>query len=288
MSFNYLSKSFSRDAVTILVGSIIFAVGLDCFEIPNGLAAGGASGLATIVAELCRRNGLPVPPVGMQVLTLNAVLMLAVFREGGLRYAARSGIGMVASALATDLLAGSLPVLGNGDLLLCSVWGGVTCGFGLGLIFRSGGNTGGTDIVAQLVSKRTGIPLGTASLAADMSVVALSVPVFGIENALYASVAMYLGTRVLDTVLDGFNTNRIAYVISDLHEPIKQAILSELGRGCTELLARGGYTGVNRPMLFVVLTRTEMAHLRRMVQEIDPRATVVVGKIHEAVYNDFT
>lgn len=223
----------------------------------------------------------------MQVLALNALLMAAVIREGGLRYAARSIIGMVASAVATDLLAGSLPVLGNGDLLLCALWGGAVCGLGLGLVFRSGGNIGGTDIVAQIVAKRTSVPMGTASLAADMTVVALSVPVFGIENALYASIAMYLGTRVLDMVLDGFNTQRVAYVISDAHETIKQGILVDLGRGCTELLARGGYTGIERPVLMVVLTRPEMAYLRHIVAEVDPRATVIVGKIHEASYNDF-
>ena len=284
---SFIDKGFSRDAISIIAGSIIFAVGLDCFEIPNGLAAGGASGLATIAAELCRRNGLPVLPVGMQVLALNTLLMVAVVREGGLRYAARSIIGIVASAVATDLLAGSVPVLGDGDLLLCSLWGGVVCGFGLGLVFRSGGNTGGTDIVAQIVAKRTSVPMGTASLAADMAVVVLSVPVFGVENALYASVAMYLGTRVLDMVLDGFNTQRVAYVISDAHETIKQGILLDLGRGCTELLARGGYTGVERPVLMVVLTRPEMAYLRHIVAEVDPRATVIVGKIHEASYNDF-
>ena len=284
----FSDKGFLRDAVTIFVGSIIFAVGLDCFEIPNGLAAGGASGLATIAAELCRRNGLPVFPVGVQALALNALLMVLVVREGGLRYAARSGVGMVASALATDILAGPLPVLGGGDLLLCSLWGGAVCGFGLGLIFRAGGNTGGTDIVAQLVARHTSVPMGTASLAADMTVVLLSIPVFGIENALYASIAMYLGTRVLDMVLDGFNTERVAYVISGQHEAIKHAVLSELGRGCTELLARGGYSGAERPVLFVVLTRSEMTLLRRIVQDVDPRATIVVGKIHEASYNDFT
>lgn len=129
--------------------------------------------------------------------------------------------------------------------------------------------------------------MGTASLAADMTVVLLSIPVFGIENALYASIAMYLGTRVLDMVLDGFNTERVAYVISEQHEAIKHAILSELGRGCTELLARGGYSGAERPVLFVVLTRSEMNLLRRIVQDLDPRATIVVGKIHEASYNEF-
>ena len=280
-------KGVLWDALTIIFGSILFAVGLDCFEIPNGIAAGGASGLATILAEVARRNGLPVMSVGVQVLVMNALLMVAVVREGGLRYAARTSLGIVASAVATDVLAVFLPVLGEGDLLLCSLWGGVVCGAGLGLVFRAGGNTGGTDIVAQIMARHTSLSMGIASLIADMLVIVLSVPVFGIENALYATVAMYLGTRVLDMVLDGFNTQRAAYVISDRHERIKRHIFSDLDRGCTELLARGGYTGRERPVLFVVLTRSEMAYLRRVVAEIDPQATVVVGKIHEAFGNGF-
>jgi uncharacterized membrane-anchored protein YitT (DUF2179 family) len=280
-------RGIYRDALAIILGSVIFAVGLDCFEIPNGLAAGGVSGLATIFAEIARRTELPVVPIGIQVLVMNMLLMVVVVREGGLRYALRTSLGIVASALATDLLALVLPVLGDGDLLLCSLWGGVVCGAGLGLVFRAGGNTGGTDIVAQVVAKHTSMPMGTASLVADLGVVLLSIPTFGIENALYSMIAMYLGTRVLDMVLDGFNTQRAAYVISDEHDLIKQHIFSDLDRGCTELLARGGYTGKDRPVLFVVLTRSEMAYLRHVVAEIDPKATVVVGKIHEAFGNGF-
>ena len=270
----------------IIVGSIIFAVGLDCFEIPHGIAAGGASGLATIFAEVGRGYGVELP-VGLQVLAMNALLMVAVVREGGLRYAARTSLGIVASSLATDLLAPHLPVLGEGDLVLCALWGGVVCGFGLGVVFRAGGNTGGSDIVAQIISRRSSVPLATASLLVDFAVVALSVPVFGLEKALYAVIAMYLGTRVLDMVLDGFNTQRAAYIISDHHDRIKKHIFSDLDRGCTELLARGGYTGKERPVLFVVLTRPEMAQLRRVVAAVDPSATIVVSKIHEAFGNGF-
>lgn len=271
---------------TIVVGSLIFAVGLDCFEIPNGIAAGGVSGLATIIAEVGRGYGLTLP-VGMQVLAMNALLMVVVIREGGLRYAARSFVGIIVSSLATDLLVPYLPVLGDGDLLLCALWGGVVCGFGLGLVFRAGGNTGGTDVIAQVVARRSSLPVGAASLFADMAVVVLSVPVFGVEKALYACIAMYLGTRVLDMVLDGFETQRAAYIISDDHDRIKQRIFSDLDRGCTELLARGGYTGIERPVIFVVLTRPEMALLRRVVKDVDPRATIVVSKIHEAFGNGF-
>ncbi|MBQ6523781.1 MAG: YitT family protein [Atopobiaceae bacterium] len=286
MASSRFRKSTLGDIVTIIVGSIIFALGLDCFEIPNGIAAGGISGLATIFAQIARGYGINLP-IGMQVLAMNMLLMILVVREGGLRYAARTSLGIVVSSLATDLLVPFVPVLGNGDLILCALWGGVVCGFGLGLVFRAGGNTGGTDIIAQVVSRRTSIPMGVASLIADMAVVVLSVPVFGIEKALYATIAMYLGTRVLDMVLDGFNTQRAAYIISDQHERIKKHIFSDLDRGCTELLARGGYTGKERPVIFVVLTRPEMALLRRVVASVDPQATIVVSKIHEAFGNGF-
>ena len=286
MASSRFRKSTLGDIATIIVGSIIFALGLDCFEIPNGIAAGGISGLATIFAQIARGYGINLP-IGMQVLAMNMLLMILVVREGGLRYAARTSLGIVVSSLATDLLVPFVPVLGNGDLILCALWGGVACGFGLGLVFRAGGNTGGTDIIAQVVSRRTSIPMGVASLIADMAVVVLSVPVFGIEKALYATIAMYLGTRVLDMVLDGFNTQRAAYIISDQHERIKKHIFSDLDRGCTELLARGGYTGKERPVIFVVLTRPEMALLRRVVASVDPQATIVVSKIHEAFGNGF-
>lgn len=286
MASSRFRKSTLGDIVTIIVGSIIFALGLDCFEIPNGIAAGGISGLATIFAQIARGYGINLP-IGMQVLAMNMLLMILVVREGGLRYAARTSLGIVVSSLATDLLVPFVPVLGNGDLILCALWGGVVCGFGLGLVFRAGGNTGGTDIIAQVVSRRTSIPMGVASLIADMAVVVLSVPVFGIEKALYATIAMYLGTRVLDMVLDGFNTQRAAYIISDQHERIKKHIFLDLDRGCTELLARGGYTGKERPVIFVVLTRPEMALLRRVVASVDPQATIVVSKIHEAFGNGF-
>jgi len=288
MAQKVLRSGLIVDSAYIVLGSVLFAVGLDCFEIPNGIAAGGASGLATVIAELLRRASLPVVPVGMQVLAMNVLLMGAVLHEGGARYAARCILGIVVSSVATDALAPVLPVLGNGDMLLCALWGGVVCGIGLGLVFRAGGNTGGTDIVAQIAAAHTSLSTGMASLVADAAVIALSVPVFGIENALYATIAMYLGTRVLDMVIDGFNTQRAAYVISDQHDEIKAHVFSDLDRGCTELLARGGYTGKDRPVLLVVLTRSEMAYLRRIVAGIDPSATIVVSKIHEAFGNGFT
>lgn len=282
----FLRRTNLRDTFLIILGCFIFAIGADAFEISNGLAAGGATGLATVIAAVARQNGV-VLPVGMQVLAMNALLMVVVFRTGGLRYAYRSVVGIIASSVLVDLLAPVIPVLGSGDLLLCALWGGVITGAGLGLVFRVGGNTGGTDILAQLMSKRLPFSNGATMFVVDALVVAVSIPVFGLENALYAVVAMYLSGYVIDLVVDGLNARRAAYVISDRWRTLEPLILHDLNRGCTELVARGGFSKEERPVLLVVLSRSETAELKALVSQVDPDAIMFISDVHEAFGEGF-
>ena len=231
--------------------------------------------------------GGPDLPVGVQTLVMNALLMVLAWRVGGPRYVLRSLAGIVLSALFIDALRPVLPVLGGGDLLLCSLWGGVVCGAGLGLVFRTGGNTGGTDIICQILARHTSLPVGTWVILTDLMVVALSAPVFSVENALYATVAMFLVGWVLDQVVDGLRAERVAWVISIEHEAIARAILDELDRGCTELTARGKWTGESRPVLFVILGRADIAPLKAIVADLDPNAIVVISEAHEAFGEGF-
>jgi uncharacterized membrane-anchored protein YitT (DUF2179 family) len=279
-------KTVVRDAFLICVGSFIYAVGIDCFEVPNGLAAGGITGLATVFYALAQQQDFYLP-IGLQTLAMNVLLMIPVVRSGGLRYATRTIAGIVASAAFTDLLAPVLPVLGGGDLLLSALWGGVIVGFGLGLVFRSGGNTGGTDIIAQLLSKRTSMPVGSLSIVLDAIVVAVSIPVFSFENALYACIAMFITGWLIDLVIDGPRTERAAWIVSSEHERIANAIMYEMGRGCTEIQARGVWSGNDRPMLFVLLGRRELGMLKSIVLSIDPEALVVISEVHEVFGEGF-
>ncbi|MCI1665691.1 MAG: YitT family protein [Atopobiaceae bacterium] len=274
------------DATLICVGSLIYALGVDCFEVPNGLAAGGVTGLATVFYALAGQQGIYLP-VGMQTLAMNMLLMIPVVRSGGLRYASRTIAGIVASAAFTDLLAPVVPVLGSGDLLLSALWGGLVCGFGLGLVFRSGGNTGGTDIIAQLLSKRTAWPVGTLSMLCDVIVVGVSIPVFSLENALYATIAMFVTGKLIDMVIDGPRTERAAWIISKDHERIANSVMYEMGRGCTEIQARGVWSGNRRPMLFVILGRGELGMLKSIVADVDPEAVVVISEVHEVFGEGF-
>lgn len=275
-----------RDIFLIVSGSILFAIGVDCFQIPNGLAAGGVTGLATVIHAVLMGYGIDFP-VGLQTMIANAFLLLLVLRTGGKHYLVRTVGGIIASGLALDLLAPVVPVLGNGDLLLCSIWGGVISGVGLGLVFRSGGNTGGTDILAQLMAKHTSLTVGAAAIILDAIIIAAAVPVFSLENALYAVVCLFIMGYVLDMVVDGPTRERAAYIVSTKHDRIANAIMYEMRRGCTEIQARGVWSGNSRPMLFVVLSRTEVGYLKSLVSQIDPDAVVVISEVYEAFGEGF-
>lgn len=275
-----------RDTVISAAGSLLFAVGLDCFELPNGLAAGGVSGIATIIFALGQRVDVYIP-VGLQTIAMNIVLLALVVRQRDRRYLAKTVEGILFSGLFTDILQPIVPVLGEGELLLCALWGGVITGVGLGLVFLAGGNTGGTDIIAQLLTRRTGIAVGTMMVAVDGAIVLASAPVFSVENALYAAIAMYISGRAVDTVVDGPRAARAVYIISQKHERIAQGILHSLDRGCTQLEATGVYSKAPRPVLMCVLGRSETTKLKDLVAEIDPDAIVIIAEVHEVFGEGF-
>ena len=280
-------RTLLRDGLLIVVGSLVFAIGVDCFEIPYGLAAGGVTGLATVFSAMAEGFGVYLP-VGLQTIVMNALLLLLVVRSGDRDYIVRTVAGIIACGVFTDALVPFLPVVGGeGDLLLCALWGGVIVGVGLGLVFRTGGNTGGTDIIAQLISRRLALPVGVAVIIVDGVIIAFSATVFSVEQALYAAVAMFISGKVIDVVVDGPRSARAAYIISEEHDRIANEILYTLNRGCTELQARGVWSGNSRPVLLCVLGRSEAVRLKQIVAACDPEAIVIISEVHEVFGEGF-
>ena len=174
-----IRSRFVRDLPLVVAGCAIAALAVDIFMVPNGLAAGGLTGLATILSELARRNGFYLP-VGLQTIVFNIVLLLFVMRTGGVRYAVRTITGFVLFGFFTDLfvpLAETFADAAN-DLMLSALWGGIISGLGYGLVFRAGTNTGGSDTIAQIISRKTSLPVGATVMVIDVAVCAASAPVF--------------------------------------------------------------------------------------------------------------
>lgn len=277
-----IQSQFVSDLPLIIVGCAIAGFATDAFMVPNGLAAGGLTGLATIIAELGRRAGLSLP-VGLQTIVMNALLILVVMRSGGLKYVVQTVTGFVLFGFFTDLFAPFVLHVGHSDLMLSALWGGIISGIGYGLVFRCGANTGGSDTIGQIIARKSSLPVGATVMAIDVAVCAASAPVFSLTNALYAALAMVVMGYVVDVVVDGGNSQRAAFIISDAYEDIEHDILHAMDRGCTRLMAQGSWTKKDRPVLFFVLSRREVSIIKTVVYEHDANAMLIITDVNEAI-----
>ena len=260
----------------VSLGVLLTALGLDLFLIPNKIAAGGVSGIATILYYLIGA------PVGITMLALNVPLFILGILRLGLPFGFRSLYGTISLSLAIDLLAPVLPVPTQ-DVLLASLYGGVLVGLGLGLVFRYKGTTGGTDLAAALLHRFLRLSYGKGLLTIDSLVITVAGVVFSPELALYALVTLFLTSRVIDLVQEGETYAKAAFIISEEAEAIRKAVLEEMGRGVTLFKVEGGYTGQARSALLCVVTQAELPRLKKAVAACDKQAFVIVGSVYEVL-----
>ena len=264
----------------ILFGVTITAFGLSWFLIPSRIAAGGVSGLATVTYHLFDI------PVGLTMIVFNIPLFLVSFIVIGSVFGIRTVFGTITLSILIDVFANyAVPI--TTDPLLAAIYGGVLSGLGLGIAFRFGGSTGGTDMAAQLISRFFPISVGQALLIVDGLVIFLAGIFFGPELALYALLAVFISTKTIDLVQEGQSYAKAAFIISDHSEQIGQSVLSRLERGATMLQGKGVFTGSDREVLFVIVSRSEISILRQLVQEIDPKAFLVISDVREVLGEGF-
>ncbi|NTU70583.1 MAG: YitT family protein [Coriobacteriia bacterium] len=276
-----------RDYGLMTLGIVMTAWALDAFLIPNQIAAGGVSGLATVIYYWAQANFGVAIPVGIQMLAFNAILLVIAWQRRGLSYLAKTVYGAVTLSVLVDVIAPFTPHLASDDLLLAALYGGAITGIGLGFVFKAGGNTGGTDIVAQLLSRRFPFGVGQIMLVVDAAVTVLAAIQFGPRLAMYGVVAIFVATAAIDLVLEGVSVEKAVWIISDHADRIGQAINVELGRGATRIEASGVFTGEKRGTLMVVLSRNELDELKAIVAAIDERALVIISNVHEAIGEGF-
>lgn len=276
-----------RDFLLATFGLALTAWALDAFLIPHRIAAGGVSGLSTIIHHWSLATFGVAVPVGVQMLFLNGVLLLVAVRVGGLRYAAKTIYGIVMLSVFIDAFAPFVTPLAGDDLLLAALFGGALSGVGIGMVFKTGANTGGTDILAQLMARRLPFGVGQILFVIDAGVTTLAAFAFGPRLALYGAVTIFVMMMAIDVLLEGVSVEKAVWIMSDHHELIGEAITNDLGRGATRLSARGVWTGEERGMLFVVLSRNELDGLKQVVNTLDPGALVIISNVHEAIGEGF-
>ena len=270
----------------IIVGAASFGVALQNIYDPTGLVTGGFTGLAIIVKAITgqlMKGGIPL-------WLTNTVLNIPVFILGyilmGRKFLGRSLFGTLMLSFWLYILP---PLdLAQGDYMLAALFGGLFSGAGVGLVLRANGTTGGTDMVAALIHRKLRhYTVAQIMMILDGCIVLTGLFLFGIRSTLYAIVAIFVATKVSDSVLEGFNYSKAAYIITDQYEEIAKRIMEELDRGLTGLSAKGMYTNEDKCVLYCVVSMKEIVVLKELVSEVDRNAFVIVSDVREVLGEGF-
>lgn len=263
----------------IAVGSLLGAIAYPMFLVPNAIAPGGVTGLATVL------NYIFEAPVGFTSLLMNIPLFVVGYRTMGRVFAFRSLVATVVFSALIDLL--PIPAVTHDPFLAC-VFGGVLLGVGLGMILRAGATTGGSDMVARMVHARfQHISIGAFLLFIDFCVVLAAGFFIQVEYALYALVSIFVTTKLIDVVMEGFTKQKACYIISTAYEQVKEELMDKLERGITVLSAQGGYSGESRPVLLCIVSAQEVGQLKVIVRQADEGAFVFITDAYEVLGEGF-
>ena len=276
------AKEIVREWAYIVGGAACYAVGYCFFFYPNSVIPGGVTGISTIV------NFLTGAPVGVLSIVLNIPLFAFAWRHFGLRFMLMSGAGMALTYIFID----GFNLLGfaatHDPLLACTI-GAALNGTGLGLVYRSGATTGGTDIIAKVLrQKYPYINFGTFIMALNVVIISAYALIFRrLDAAFYAVIAMFVVSRAIDTVLYGLDTSKVCYLISNKSAELDEAITATMHRGVTKLRGEGGYTGEEREVLMCVIKKRQITDIRKLVKAIDPNAFFIVTDAKDVFGNGF-
>ncbi|QPC83598.1 YitT family protein [Phototrophicus methaneseepsis] len=271
--------------VQLIVGAILGAISVVVFLVPADVAPQGVSGIAAMIHEV-----FGFPPVGIAILLLNIPIQYLGYKmlPGGWRVVAQSLFVVVLYSVAIDVLTPMVPPGGfSNDRLLNTLFGGLLGGISGGIIYRTGANFGGTSTIAMILRYRTGVPMSSIFLYTDTAIVVLAGFVYGIEGALYAMVVVFVGGMASDYVMEGPSVIRTAFIITNRPQEVAQAVIEGLHRGVTRWDATGMYTGNERSMLYVTVSRSQVAELKNIVSGVDEHAFIVIGQGHAAYGEGF-
>lgn len=267
----------------IVLASVVYAVGFNWCYVPNDIAFGGLTGVAQIVNVI-----LPFAPIGTVVILLNIPLFLLGWRLLGGRLLISSLFATAVSSVFIDIL-DSLYQFQPMDPILASIFGGILGGASMGVILQQGATTGGSDLIARLLKLPfPWLPVGKLLMAVELAVIVAVALVFrSLNTALYGLVSLYITSIVMDGVLYGLNTAKMAYIISSCPDEIITAIMRDMDRGVTILKGKGAWSGEDKKVLLVAFTQRQIVQLKRIVKERDPAAFLIVCEAHEVLGDGF-
>lgn len=259
--------------VLIIIGSVIFAAGLEFFLIPNNILDGGVIGISIILEHYIKI------PLGLFIFVLNIPFLYLGYKQIGKGFAIASAFGIVVLSVMTAVFSKFDPLIR--DPFLACIFGGVILGVGVGLVIRSGGTLDGSETFSIYSTKKLPMSVGEMVLVINVIIFIVSGFIFSWEVALYSMISYFIASRVMDVVIEGLNDSKSVMIISKEYSLISQEIQDRLGRGVTLLNGEGGYSGNDTKVIFCVITRIEESKLKKIVFKNDKNAFVSIGTVSE-------
>lgn len=266
----------------IMAGCLIAASSINLFVVPSSLLTGGVTGIAIIFYFLA---GLPI---GIQTLAYNVPLLIASYKLLGRNYTIDVIIGTVMFSFALDatkFLSGMLPVE---DMMLASIYGGIFNGIGYGIVFRMNGSTGGFDILGAIFKKYYSMDIGSVIFGFNCLIVIVAGALFSVNSAMFTLICMYVTSQMTNKIIDGFNQRKAILIISDKAKDIADGIIADIGRGVTFLNGEGAFTGDPKKIVMVVVSMTQLAKIKIVVNTVDKNAFMMILAASEVQGRGFT
>lgn len=268
-------KEQIRRYVFMFLGSILAAVGLEIFLVPNQIIDGGVVGISIMASYLTSW------PLGIFIFVLNLPFIYLGYLQIGKSFAISTLFSLASLSVWVSIL---LPIPGfTNDVFLASIFGGIVLGIGVGIIIRYGGSLDGTEIIAIILDKRTGFSVGEIIMFFNIFIIGSAGLVFSWDKAMYSLIAYFVAFKLIDITIEGLDESKGVMIVSDHPHEIAEVLMARLGRGVTILHGQGAYSGESKQVLYSVITRLEIAKLKTIIKEIDDNAFVTINEVHDVM-----
>ncbi|MCT8975410.1 YitT family protein [Clostridium sp. CX1] len=268
---HYRGIALASKVFFLILGSVLVSVGLEIFLIPNNIIDGGITGISIILSYLTR------VPLGIFIFSLNIPFLIFGYRQIGKTFAFTTLFSVIMLSIGVTLL-NQIPRITH-DVLLASVFGGIILGVGVGLIIRHGGSLDGTEIVAIVLDENIAFSIGEIIMFFNLFILSSAGLVFGWDRAMYSLITYFIAFKVIDITVEGLDESKAVFIVSERYKDITEALMARLGRGVTLLDGKGAYRNTRTNVIYVVVTRLEIAKLKSIVHGFDKDALVTIGNV---------
>lgn len=268
--YNYIFTAI-RKVLLMMLGSVLASIGLEIFLIPNNVIDGGITGISIMASYLTNI------PLGVFVFILNIPFLIVGYKQIGKTFAISTLFSVICLSIGVSILH---PVTGiTKDILLATIFGGIILGAGVGLIIKNGGSLDGTEIIAIILDKKSGFSIGEIVMFFNLFILGGSGLIFGWDRAMYSLMAYFIAFKTIDIMVDGLDESKSIIIVSEKNKEISEALTDRLGRGVTLLYGEGAYKGEATNVIYVVVSRLEIAKLKGIVHGFDENALITIASV---------